>query len=334
MTFSEVTSIALAEMREELEKTSMPTWLSHSRRHLEYWGPERLLTTVTRLEVQVWINARHKAGLKVSTIGHERCFLSRLWRVLEDRGLDAGLQCPLLRLRMPKKLADKRKITLEVVEALQTYLDSEDWDLVEFTLLTFLRRLEVFRIQASHILTSKDAKGNTIYRVNIITSKTGKARIVPLSSRAVAIILRRIALAKSRGSIYLFGGQSENRFSVACSWAKAVWRPAILTIGKGGHFHGLRHLGAHKAWKNGAPIEAISKMLGHSTIAQTEHYIGVSEDSMWAAANAAAKSSLIDPPPVPRPDLVDPITVQPVEPMKPIPEPCRKPMRATQLTLY
>lgn len=289
MTFSEAVDIALAEMREELSTTSMPTWESHARRCLEYWKPDRDLTTVTRLEVQAWINWRAKTGVKSSTIGHERCFLSRLWRVLEDRGMDSGLQCPLARLRMPKKRVDKRKISEEAVNALASRLSADDWDLVYFTLLTMLRRLEVFRIQAAHIIADGvDAHGNRRWKLLVVTSKTGRQRFVPLNAQALEIVMRRIEACKESGELYLFGAQDEDRFKAACAWAKAIWYPLIKEIGLGGQFHGLRHRGAHTAWKGKAPIETISKMLGHSSILQTEHYIGVTDDSMWLAAEAVA----------------------------------------------
>ena len=325
MTFSEAISLALEEMREELSPTSLPTWRSHARAALAYWGPERDLTSLTRLEVQGWINTRAKQ-VKAATIGHERAFLSRLWRVLEDRGLDAGLQCPLIRLRMPKKRTEKRQILPEVVTLLEDLLDPADCDLVRFTLLTYLRRLEVFRLQPAHITTWPDeaSPGSYLGKVRVITSKTGRARTVPLTHAAAAIARRRIEEAEQLGHAYLFGGQGEDRYRAACAWAKSVWQPTLKLIGKGGHFHGLRHRGAHLAWANGAPIEATSKMLGHSSILQTEHYIGVTEDVAWASAHATGRGA-IEPPAMPRPGLAEPIPTAPVP--APVAQPTPEPER-------
>jgi len=320
MLFKDAVATALAEMAEELSHTSLPTWQCHARKALAYWGADRDLTTLTRLEVQTWINARGKE-VKASTIGHERAFLSRLWRVLEDRGLDVGLQCPLLRLRMPKKRTDKRQISGEVVGLLEDLLEPEDADLMRFTMLTFLRRLEVFRLKPEHISTWPEAGGH-LGKVRVITSKTGRARTVPLNHQAAEIANRRVAIAQELGHAYLFGDQVEDRFLAACSWAKRVWYPTVKLVGKGGHFHGLRHRGAHLAWANGAPIEATSKMLGHSNIPQTEHYIGVTEDTMWAAAHATGKGASDSQPNHPQPVMVEP------EP-EPEPEPAPKRARAT-----
>lgn len=303
MTFKEATQIALAEMAAELSPTSMPTWRSHAKGLLAYWKEDRDLRTVTRLEIQAWINWRAQTGVKASTIGHERVFLSRLWRVLEDRDLDNGFN-PFQRLRMPKKRTDKRKISEEVVGLIEDRVSEHDRDLINLTLLTFLRRLEVFRLTPQDVTTEPDPDnpGEVLYRLRVITSKTGKGRVVPLIGQSIEIINRRLETAREQGLEYLFGNQGPNRFKAAVAWAHRVWYPLIKQIGKGGHFHGLRHRGAHLAWKNGAPIEATSKMLGHSNIPQTEHYIGVTEDTMWAAARAvgqgvAAKASPAAPTP-------------------------------------
>lgn len=290
VTFKEAIDIALADIAAELQPTGLATWRSHARGCLKYWGEDRELTTVTRVEIQKWIHWRAKS-VKASTIGHERSLLSRLWRILEDRGLDLGLQCPLSRLRMPKKRTEKRQISAEVLEQVEAIVSEHDGDLINLTLLTFMRRLEVFRLRPQDVIIvpDPDNPGQFLFSLRIETSKTGKGRMVPLNDQAVEIALRRLKVAEEEGLTYLFGSQLKDRFKAACQWAKQVWHPLIKKIGKGGHFHGLRHRGAHLAWKNGAPIEATSRMLGHSNIPQTEHYIGVPDDTMILAARAVGK---------------------------------------------
>lgn len=276
MLIKEAIAIALDEMARENSPTGMPTWRSHARKALAYWGEDYDLTTLTRQELQAWINHRQKQ-VKSATIGHELTFLSRVWRVLEDQGLDKGLQCPISRrLRKPKKNTEKRQIKPEVVATLEELLEPTDLDLVRFALLTFLRRLELFRLKPEHFQIWPDPDGaGHLGKVRVVTSKTGRARTVPLNHQAACIALRRIEATAKAGHTYLFGGQGEDRFAEACKWARRVWRPNIKLIGKGGHFHGLRHRGARISYDNGAPIEATSKMLGHSNIPMTEHYLGL-----------------------------------------------------------
>ena len=63
----------------------------------------------------------------------------------------------------------------------------------------------------------------------------------------------------------------------------------MKSAGVTGHFHGLRHRGAHNAWRAGAPIESISRLLGHSNLVQTQHYLGITDEAMWEAAYATDK---------------------------------------------
>lgn len=304
MLFKEAVAIALREMATEVAETAQCTWRSHAKSALEYWTEFRDVRTITRAEIQTWIDWRSKSA-KTSTIVHERCFLSRLWRVLEDRGLDLGFRNPFDRLRMPRMISHKRRIEPEVVDALLKVMAEPDQDLVKFALLTFLRRLELFRVRAKDIKMWLDSTGQLVGRLTVPTSKTGKGRTVLLSTPAATIAQRRIEAAGANPEAYLFGNQRADRYRDACSWAKRVWEVAQKLAGVRGEFHGLRHLGAHTAWKNGASIESISLMLGHSNLVQTQHYLGITEDCMWEAAHAAGRN-LIEPPAEPRPGLVDP----------------------------
>lgn len=121
------------------------------------------------------------------------------------------------------------------------------------------------------------------------TSKTGKPRSVPLNWQAAAIIRQRILEAEANSTTYLFGGDGADRFAEACSWTKRVFQRALRKGEAHGHFHGLRHHGAQVAYSNGAPVEAISKLLGHSSLVQTEHYLGLKENLAWQACFATGK---------------------------------------------
>lgn len=314
MLFRDAVAIALQEMTHEVAMTAQLTWKSHAKGALAYWGEFRDVRTLTRAEIQSWIDWRSKTA-KTSTIIHERCFLSRLWRVLEDRALDLGFRNPFQRLRMPRLISKKRRIEPEVIDALLLVMSDPDRDLVQFALLTFLRRLELFRLQTQHITLWVDEQGQLVGRLLVVTSKTGKPRTVLLSPAAALIAKRRIEAVGCEPEAYLFGTQRPERYHEACGWAKRSWVVAQKKAGVRGEFHGLRHAGAHRAWRNGAPIESISLMLGHRTLVQTQHYLGVTEDAMWPAARAAALGLVFDPPDPPaepRADLVEP--TRPPEP--------------------
>lgn len=254
----------------------------------------------TRQEVQKWVDERaqetylgadgKRRRIKANTVRHEATWLTRLWRVLEERDLDGGRMFPLYRVRMPKKNVEKRQIEPETVEKLKAKMPQEAWQVVDFAQLTFCRRLEIFRLKPEHVKlwphkVTEDGRQLYLGQIHIETSKTGKSRTVPLSWQAAEIVRERLAT----GAAYLFGQAIPDRFAAACRWAKSIWARSLKAVGQGGHFHGLRAHGAKTAHANGAPVESVSKMLGHSNIPQTEHYLSLKDNIAWAACFAVEK---------------------------------------------
>lgn len=291
MRFSTAVTLALTDMEAELSPTAMPTWRSHARKALEYWTQSKEVQSIKRSEVQAWVNWR-KEQVGPSTVRHELSLLHRIWRVFEESPEYADEPCPIYRLKLPKKNQSKRECQPEVVEALGKYLPPEQFAPVALAQHTFLRRLEIFRLRPRDVrVWALKQDGDRVLYVGeayVSTSKTGKGRKVALNFQAADIVRRQLAVAAELGWEYLFG-PLQDRFAQALGWARKVWFKAKKVLNLKGHFHGLRHLGAHTAWLNKAPIEAISKMLGHSSILQTERYIGVTEDTVWLAAHAAGQ---------------------------------------------
>lgn len=288
MRFADAITLALEEMAEELSPTALPSYRSHAKKALAYWGPEREMETISRSDVQAWVNAR-KRQVSSATVRHELSFFSRLWRVLEENGVD--LPCPLYRVRKPKlNNSRERVINQAELDALRAHLAPEQADAIDFARLTFLRRMEQWRLRPADIRLWMH-EGELIGKARIVTSKTGKGRIVPLSPSAAAIAQRLVESCKEKGRAYLFGPDREDRQAAARRWSRRVWAPALRKLGIGNaHWHDLRHLGATTAWRNGAKLEQIRFMLGHSSVKMTERYLHIDQEEMWGAAMAAGKA--------------------------------------------
>jgi len=288
VTFAKATEVALREMADELSPTAMPSYRSHAKKALAYWGPERELQTVTRSEVQAWVNVR-KRQVSSATVRHELSFFSRLWRVLEESGID--LPCPLYRVRKPKlNNSRERVINQAELDALQAHLPPEQFDAVDFARLTFLRRMEQWRLRPADIRFGTH-EGQLIGKARIITSKTGKGRVIPLSPAAAAIAQRLVQACEESGRKYLFGPDRADRQAAARRWSKKYWNRALRAVQiRNAHWHDLRHLGATTAWRNGAKLEQIRFMLGHSSVKMTERYLHIEHEEMWGAAMAAGKA--------------------------------------------
>lgn len=288
VTFAYATEVALQEMAEELSPTAMPSYRSHAKKALAYWKPERELQTVTRSEVQAWVNAR-KREVSSATVRHELSFFSRLWRVLEETGVD--LPCPLYRVRKPKLNNNRERVINQAeLDALRGYLRPEQFDAVEFARLTFLRRMEQWRLRPTDIRLWLH-EGQLVGKARIVTSKTGKGRIIPLSPPAAAIAQRLVEACEATSRKYLFGPDRSDRQAAARRWSRRFWNTALKALKiRNAHWHDLRHLGATTAWRNGAKLEQIRFMLGHSSVKMTERYLHIEQEEMWGAAIAAGQA--------------------------------------------
>lgn len=293
MRFDQAIQQALTKMEGTLSKSSMPTWKSHARRLIQYFGPDFELADLKPQRVQEWINWM-KGKSKPSTVRHYFCMLKKAWEEQEEETPD--VTSPWKKVKLPKRNEEKRQCRPEAFEAMRAALDAADQDLIDFAVDELLRRAEVFRLTAADF-TFETRNGQHVGEVRIRISKTGVGRTVKLTERAAAIAKRRIAAAKTAGHTYLFGDQGEDRVQAGVRWCRARWYKLAKKLGVKAHFHGLRHLGARTYWQQGKPIEAISSMLGHSTIAQTQHYLSITAEAQWSVVLALVPSSPAQPPP-------------------------------------
>lgn len=167
---------------------------------------------------------------------------------------------------------------IKVVEAPPKYFSKEElqkllslveetWlrDAIMFAVSTGIRRGELINLHWSDV--NLDRQVMTIQSCGDFKVKGNKARIVPLSSLALAVIAER---QKHSGSPYVFhkGG---NRLWP--NWVTELFRFYVKKAGlweKRLHWHNLRSSFASWLVADGASIYAVSKLLGHSSVTLTE----------------------------------------------------------------
>jgi integrase len=117
----------------------------------------------------------------------------------------------------------------------------------------------------------------------IPTSKTGKARYVPLSSAALAIVE---TLPRFKGCPWLVPNPETLKpfVSVRHAWLRAI-RVARLS---GLRIHDLRHSAASFMVNSGVDLFAVGKVLGHASYQSTQRYSHLANDTLLAAVEAGA----------------------------------------------
>ncbi len=146
-----------------------------------------------------------------------------------------------------------------------------DYALIDLAYCCGLRRCELHRLNIEDI--------NVHESTLRVTGKDGKQRVVPIGKRTLDDLLyyiynMRPRLVKASLTHALFvswigGGKRMHRYSI-----NAVFRRLRRTCGlpKSIRPHALRHAFATDLVRNGAPVQDVSKMLGHKKLETTQIY--------------------------------------------------------------
>jgi integrase len=147
--------------------------------------------------------------------------------------------------------------------------------MVRLGALAGLRAMEIAGLHSDAVTIIRKKKRSKTKAFLTIKGKGSKTRIVP-----VTLDLAEEIQAKNG---YVFPGRIDGHISPAYV-SKLVSR----VLPPGVTCHKLRHRFATRAYRNGKDLRALQKVLGHSSIATTQIYVDVSDDTLWAVALSAA----------------------------------------------
>jgi integrase len=117
-------------------------------------------------------------------------------------------------------------------------------------------------------------------------SKSGKARHVPLSLAVVSVLQ---LIPRIEGCPYVVPNPKTKLpyVSVFCSWNTARKKAGLPDV----RMHDLRHSFASNLVNAGRSIYEVARALGHTQIKTSSRYSHLSQDTMLAAVDAAAKAT-------------------------------------------
>lgn len=167
----------------------------------------------------------------------------------------------------------------EAVRLNDALLKDPDWRWRAFfplLLLTGLRKSELLALTRDCVDFNK--RTATIKR-----TKNGKVLAQPLVEPAIQIL----ASLPSRGtSAFVFPANRPEKHLVApeYAWKKIRDRAALPDL----HIHDLRHSFASFLINDGAPLEVVSKALGHSSLTMTQRYAHLKNETVRSAMEQTA----------------------------------------------
>lgn len=123
----------------------------------------------------------------------------------------------------------------------------------------------------------------TIRNHKDFTTKSKRIRDVSLHPELKILLQQHYE--RTNSSEYVFTNKSGRRYrgDTISKMFKKVCRKAGLD--ESVHFHGLRHTCASRLVQKGAPIYAVSKILGHSSVKVTERYAHLSQNHQKSYIN-------------------------------------------------
>lgn len=271
----------LGVVRAELR--SAGTVEARLRRWVEFFGPGCRLREVTPKAVEQYRAKRRAQGRSVATINRELEVLKRFMSVAVDWDLIPFN--PVAKVRKGKgerrrELYLTRPQVASLLAAARLSPQPGLATLVTLAVHTGARQGELMALRWADV--------NFEHRtVSFPMTKSGKPRVVPLNKDALAAL--RSWKRRCGGWEHLFtstrvpgqplrGWQSIRRaFQTAC-------REAGLP--EGFRFHDLRHTHASLALQGGATLEALQRVLGHSSFALTQRYAHLSREDLRKAVEA------------------------------------------------
>jgi integrase len=253
---------------------------------MAYFKKKRL-NEITRFTVEHY--RRHRQGgvtcrgkaRSLATIDREVQLLSRIFSLAAEKNLITGNPCSGIKLLAPN-VGAPRYLTREDEEKLRPHLTGRRahlLDILDINLFTGMRRGEILTLTTSQI---------DFVRASIeITGKGNKKRSIPIHPD-LSPILRRLC-DKAGSSGYLFENPKTGR---PLADIKTSWRAALRAAGID-HlpFHCAgRHTFATRAVDGGAPITAVSAVLGHSDVKTTMRYAHATDEGRRRVVEAAANT--------------------------------------------
>lgn len=278
-TYAELATRHLAHAK--TYQRSYDTTEMYMRRHiLPHWGKLRL-SEIHQPDVAQWLASKSAEGLAPATVEKIRVIFGRSFELAIEWDVPGATRNPTHGIKRPPiNNARQRYLSPADAQRLQAAVaNSRNKQLkyiVALLLLTGARSGELLKAEWQHV----DLERRSWL---IPTSKTGKARHVPLSQSAIDIIRQ---VPRFADCPYLLPNPDTLRPFIEI---KHAWQHARDKAGLPGlRVHDLRHSAASFMINAGVDLFAVGRVLGHADHKSTMRYSHLANDTLLAAVEAGA----------------------------------------------
>ena len=261
-----------ARNRESAISDTLPSLKAH-------FGEDRYIDEVRKAHIAEFVGHLKKTGLKPPTIRRYLAILSSLFAFAERSGWLA--QNPVTHFdkrSLPEALPRTRFLSQAEYRRLLASAEPHLRPLIEMAVETGMRMGELFGLRWEQVHLERR-------EVRLVVTKSNRPRVIPLSDRAVAILVASPRIATSP---YVFTNpQTGKRYrNLWQSFRKACSRAGITDF----RWHDLRHTFASWHVQSGTDLYRVSRMLGHSTLQMSARYAHLATEHLHQAVRNMATS--------------------------------------------
>lgn len=225
-----------------------------------------------------WTNAMRDEGLKAATINHNlsdmRSFM--YWCMDESRQYIDHFRIKLIKVQeeMPKDYTvEEVKALLRKPERKARFTEWRTWAICCFVVGTGARLGTLVDIRMKDI----DLKNGKVFYQHTKNKKLQTANLSPQLVKNLTEYIDMWRIANVEEDDYLFCNVSGEQLSKASLTQGYRQYTRDRGVNKS-NIHGLRHTFAREWFLNGGDVVQLSKILGHSTLAMSEHYMNIYAD--------------------------------------------------------
>lgn len=232
------------------------------------------LATVSYSMIRSWIVSLVNAGIANQTVNRKMAALKAYYSFLQKIG--AIIHHPLLghkALKVQKKVAlpfseQEMDKLLNTIDFEPTFEGVRDKLIIEFLYATGMRRAELIGLKHANVsIEEKQIK---------VLGKRNKERVIPLLPRLIPLIVsyleHRAALAHFTDPTYFFLLSSGKKLYETLVYRVINHYFSLVSTKLKKSPHILRHTFATHLLNNGADLQAVKDLLGHSSLAATQVY--------------------------------------------------------------
>lgn len=235
----------------------------------------QLLNEISHNQVRTWLAELSEKSIKAKSLNRKISSLRSFFKYQLKMGeIEISPMTKVISPKMSKRLPDfiKESDIIKLTSSLNS--STEDWKTVNARI--FVTLLYNTGIRLNELITLKQSQVDFSKSQIKVLGKGNKERIIPLNQKTVEM-LREYEMLRNKefentGMAFFITGKGKKIYSKYAYLLIKMMLDEILTLTKRSP-HTLRHTFATHLMNNGADLNAVKELLGHSSLAATQVYL-------------------------------------------------------------